>query len=308
MISDSLKQSYLRRKKRLEKVFLTDLDCHRYLREHSSLVDAMLETILESRSRGPELAVFATGGYGRRELFPSSDLDVLFVFDGKDTAAEPIISSVLHELWDTGLDIGHQVWSLQELGDLSLNQYQFIIALLDSRPVGPDSDLRSYFRSKLLPEFFAANGEFLAAKIIEITRSRHHEFDNTLYQLEPDLKLAPGGLRDLQVGRWLSRLDGSHHFLPYSEEEIEKKREKKETIKFKLKLLNLETGKEELFEDISSFEFNKKANHIVMVTYPPDGSKTKGKDIILRNLDNRKTRNIGNVIFPTSLFFYFLFL
>lgn len=81
----------------------------------------------------------------------------------------------------------------------------------------------------------------------------------------------------------------------YSEDEIEKKREKKETIKFKLQLLNLETGKDELFEDISSFQFNKKADHIVMVTYPPKGSESKGNDIILRNLKNGKTRNIGNV-------------
>jgi len=81
----------------------------------------------------------------------------------------------------------------------------------------------------------------------------------------------------------------------YSEDELEKKREKKETIKYKMKLLHLETDKEELFEDISSFSFNKRSDHLVMVTYKPEGSKTEGKDIILRNLDNRKTRNIGNV-------------
>jgi len=81
----------------------------------------------------------------------------------------------------------------------------------------------------------------------------------------------------------------------YSEDELEKKREKNETIKYKMKLLKLESGDEELFEDISSFSFNKKSDHVVMVTYPPKGNNTKGKDIILRNLKNKNTRNIGNV-------------
>ena len=62
-----------------------------------------------------------------------------------------------------------------------------------------------------------------------------------------------------------------------------------------MKLLHLETGKEELFEDISNFSFNKMADHLMMVAYKPEGSKTEGKDIILRNLENRKTRNIGNI-------------
>lgn len=81
----------------------------------------------------------------------------------------------------------------------------------------------------------------------------------------------------------------------YPEKELEKKREKNETIKYKMTLLNLETGDEEKFEEISSFRFSESSGHLVMVAYKPKGIKHKGKDIILRNLLTGQTRNIGNV-------------
>ena len=221
MSLDDLKQSYLDQKRKLEETFLTHQDCHLYLRDHSSSVDSLVKSILETYSGKSELAVFAIGGYGREELFPSSDLDILFVFEGGNATAETIISSVLHVLWDTGLDIGHQVWNLQELEALDLDRYQFALALLDIRPIGTASDLGDYVTSSLLPKFLAANSENLTSKIIELTASRHREFDETIYQLEPDLKLAPGGLRDLQVGRWLTRLSGTRRFIKFSTEEIE---------------------------------------------------------------------------------------
>lgn len=222
MSADSLKETYLSEKRKLKQLFFENQDGQLYLREHCLLIDSVVDEILKARASLDDLAAFAIGGYGRQELFPSSDLDLLLVFDPeKITRTEPMISAVLHGLWDTGLEIGHQVWSVKELRGLTLDQYQFVLALIDKRPLGRQNALGRHFQTEILPAFFAANRDAIARKIVDLTNFRHQEFDNTIYQLEPDLKLAPGGLRDIQVGRWLTRLLGSQEFLPYSGTEID---------------------------------------------------------------------------------------
>ncbi|MGW8178549.1 MAG: [protein-PII] uridylyltransferase family protein, partial [bacterium] len=218
----SLKHTYLADRAGLGEEFKRTQDGGRFLVEHSRLIDALVNTIFTDHPTDCSLALFATGGYGRRELFPASDLDILFVFDEKEKeTAEPAVSEILNELWGTGLDIGHQVWSLTELNTLDLEYYEFVLALLDCRPLGSENLISRHITSELLPAFFKANGEALSHRLVELANIRHKEFENTIYQLEPDLKTAPGGLRDLQTGRWLGRLTGAQELSHFSEEELE---------------------------------------------------------------------------------------
>ena len=242
MIADhvrSLKASYLHEKEALEQRFFSNQGSSQFLKDHSELVDSLVEAIFIPQSSRCELALFATGGYGRRELFPCSDVDVLLVFQGKQKSlAEKAISTILHELWDTGLEIGHQVWSLEELQRLDPTQYQFALALLDNRPMGNPCSLTRRVQSEVVPAFFSAHERDLTQTIIELTRSRHEEFSNTVYQLEPDLKLAPGGLRDLHVSSCLTRLRGSPHYLPFTQTEIEASDEFLKRLRILLHLMN----------------------------------------------------------------------
>lgn len=220
------KQTYLREKRKLEQRFRAEQRGHDYLQNHSDLIDSLVKSVVETHSKGFGLAVFATGGYGRKELFPFSDLDLLLVFDGEEKqTGEQLVSIILRDLWDTGLDIGHQVWSFQELTRLSLEQDQFVLALLDLRPLVHGEDLGDRVLSELVPSFLKSNREALCARIVELAVSRHQEFEDTVYQLEPDLKLSPGGLRDLQIGKWLSRLTGRSQLPGYSATEIESSEE-----------------------------------------------------------------------------------
>ncbi|MFM7705917.1 MAG: nucleotidyltransferase domain-containing protein, partial [Rubrivivax sp.] len=173
------------------------------LRRLARLVDGTLRTLWRAHAMPPGSALVAVGGYGRGELFPHSDVDVLVLLPpGADTAA---VGAFITACWDTGLEIGSSVRTVEECLAEARRDVTVQTALLESRRVTGSRVLFDQFeqatRQALDP------GAFLRAKTLEM-QQRHTRHDSTPYALEPNCKESPGGLRDLQVLVWIARAAG----------------------------------------------------------------------------------------------------
>ncbi|MEL7540528.1 MAG: [protein-PII] uridylyltransferase [Pseudomonadota bacterium] len=153
---------------------------------------------------GERLAVFATGGYGRSVLAPSSDIDLLFIRAYKASAhAESVIEFMLYALWDMGLKVGHAFRTPQECVRLSKEDVTIKTSLLDARYLFGDHDLaeetRDLFNKQVV---IGRDAEFIADKLEE-RDNRHARQGNARYLVEPNVKESKGGLRDLQTLYWI---------------------------------------------------------------------------------------------------------
>jgi [protein-PII] uridylyltransferase len=148
-------------------------------------------------------AVIAVGGYGRAELFPHSDVDLLIIPRGApDAAQQARIESLVRMLWDMGLAIGHAVRTVAECRQEAAGDATVMTSMLESRLVaGPRSAFEAF--ELALSEVLDAR-TFFRAKMLE-QQQRHTKFEETPYSLEPNCQESPGGLRDLQVLLWVAR-------------------------------------------------------------------------------------------------------
>ncbi len=181
--------------------------------ERSALVDAVLERLhRESFADDPSgpagFCLVALGGYGRRELFPYSDIDLLFLTADNRTATlhREAQARIARTLWDLRLRVGSVCRPLEECSRLHRDNLEFNVALLDARSLTGDPELFTRLRARAIPRFVAHDRQTLVRELVEITRGRHAKFGHTIFHLEPNLKEAPGGLRDYQVARWLSAI------------------------------------------------------------------------------------------------------
>jgi [protein-PII] uridylyltransferase len=162
---------------------------------------------------GPGLALVAVGGYGRKELFPHSDVDLLVLVDtDKDIPPREILSVFFQTLWDASMRPSHSVHSLADCVTEHPDNAEFTISLLDHRFLSGDEALYQQMTQKF-SQFRARRGAAVAKRLVELAEERRSKFQNTIYQLEPNIKETPGGLRDLQTARWLQMLD-PHGNLP----------------------------------------------------------------------------------------------
>ncbi len=180
----------------LERATLIDDLVARLYREHFSLHLA-----------GPEDFCFASlGGYGRQELYPHSDIDLLFLsLDArKQTQHREGVAAMSRTLWDLRLRVGGTARTLEECGKLHRDSLEFNVALLDCRYLAGDARLFARLRDEVVPHLVARDGPDLVRDLSEMTRRRHEKHGNTIFHLEPNIKEAPGGLRDYHVARWLA--------------------------------------------------------------------------------------------------------
>ncbi|MFC6644707.1 HD domain-containing protein [Granulicella cerasi] len=150
------------------------------------------------------VAFGAVGGYGRRQLFPSSDVDLLFLVEKNDLAKEAI-RHVSQALWDCGLKIALSSRPTSDCEKFEATNPEFGLSLMDFRPLGGDSKLLSRMQERCLPRLFKHDKSILA-ELGSLTRERHKKYGNTLFHLEPNIKDCPGGLRDGHVAIWLHRI------------------------------------------------------------------------------------------------------
>ncbi|MBI4483060.1 MAG: [protein-PII] uridylyltransferase [Acidobacteria bacterium] len=184
-------------------------------REHARWVDALLQSAWReggahshSGKATPDsrLALMALGGYGRRELYPFSDVDLLFLWRGKDEKhAVPQVKRLVARLWDLGLPIKQHVRSIEEL-DLDVRQNpEFAMALLDARLLAGDTALAERAAEQLARLLNAQRDRWME-ELAALQQERYARFDQTIYHLEPDVKECVGGLRDLHCVHWSSRI------------------------------------------------------------------------------------------------------
>ena len=188
----------------------TGRDVRKALSRLAHLADGVLKQLWEHAGLQHPFALLAVGGFGRGELFPHSDVDVLVLLpDGfdphYDTALKARIEAFIGSCWDVGLEIGSSVRTLGDCLTEAAKDVTIQTALLEHRLITGNTELVQQFQTA----FFKAMDPraFFVAKTLEL-RQRHTKFENTPYSLEPNCKESPGGLRDLQVILWVAKAAG----------------------------------------------------------------------------------------------------
>ncbi|MEJ8809564.1 [protein-PII] uridylyltransferase [Variovorax ureilyticus] len=179
---------------------------HTVLRQLSALADETLTALWTDADFGTEFALVAVGGFGRGELFPYSDVDVLLLLPEGGARIDPArIEAFIGHCWDAGLEIGSSVRTVSECLAEAAKDVTVQTSLLESRLIAGDKKLYSAFRKRFLAAIDPQ--AFFTAKTQEM-RHRHQKFENTPYALEPNCKESPGGLRDLQIILWATKAAG----------------------------------------------------------------------------------------------------
>ncbi|MBI3223267.1 MAG: [protein-PII] uridylyltransferase [Nitrosomonadales bacterium] len=189
----------------LEQSYLQHGKAARLLKTHSQLIDRYLLQVWQQLAMPPQLALVAVGGYGRNELYPKSDIDLLILLDEEpDDALQQKLQQLVGMLWDIGLEVGHSIRSvaqcLSEAADITVQTN-----LLEARLLCGNSRLFRQLHDAMQQHLDPR--QFYLAKLQE-QQQRHTRFVDADYNLEPNLKESPGGLRDLQTIGWISRAAG----------------------------------------------------------------------------------------------------
>lgn len=187
------------------------------IRLRAAFMDALLRALWDRQDwDGAEIALVAVGGYGRGELHPHSDIDILLLLGDNDHGREQTLESFLTLLWDIGLVIGHSVRTVDECARKARADVTILTNLMEARTIRGPTDLMQRVRAATGPDRMWPSADFLRAKLEE-QRARHTKFADTEYNLEPNVKSCPGGLRDLQIIGWLAE----RHFGVESLEQID---------------------------------------------------------------------------------------
>ncbi len=178
----------------------------RYLTRHTALVDSVLSEISTHLALPASFCLAAVGGYGRGELFPGSDVDLLLLLPDEPTAEQQTtLENWVQACWDVGLEIGHSVRTIDACIAEADADITVETNLLEARLVWGASELFDAFGRRFQARFDARH--FFDGKLAE-QKARHARFDDSAYKLEPNLKDSPGGLRDLHTIHWLARACG----------------------------------------------------------------------------------------------------
>jgi [protein-PII] uridylyltransferase len=177
--------------------------CREWATQADEWLRALFESALPDGGRG--LALLAVGGYGRRALAPGSDLDLLLVHDGKQKRVKQAADAIWYPIWDAGQPLDHSVRTVKELRTVMDSDIKVALGLLDARLVAGDADLAGAALERAGDMWRTRAARWLP-DLDAATRARHARFGDLAFLLEPDLKEARGGLRDVQLIRSLGRI------------------------------------------------------------------------------------------------------
>ena len=217
-------------RERIRKLFESSASAQETLRQLCELADETigkvfgeLQGVREAGSQG--LALLALGGYGREVLFPFSDLDLLFLFANEKIEEEtrPLIAEFSRMLWDLGFRVSSAGRTIDECKKIEQDNAEFHLAMLDRRYLGGDKALFEKLDTKVLAVAEKQARPFLLVELQRLTRDRLGRYGNTIFHLEPNVKDAPGGLRDFHSMLWMRQLAGDRRdprFSPMNEDEL----------------------------------------------------------------------------------------
>ncbi len=186
--------------------FLAEEPVEELVRARAALIDAVLRQVWSEQLAGRgRWALVAVGGYGRGELHPCSDIDLLLLVTAPPDAPERSqIERFIAFLWDIGLEVGHSVRTVRECVEESAADVSVMTTLLEARLLAGEEALFASMRAALAPEHLWPVREFFEAKLRE-QAERHLKANDTAYNLEPNVKTGPGGLRDIQTIGWVAK-------------------------------------------------------------------------------------------------------
>ncbi len=172
----------------------------------SHLVDAILSRAWSQffPADDKHIALIAVGGYGRGELHPRSDIDLMILIRKSDKPYKESIVGFTTFLWDIGLEVGHSVRTLKECIREAKQDITVATNLQEARLLIGAEDLFAEQHKRTGPKYLWPSKKFFAAKLEE-QKQRHHKFGDTAYNLEPNIKESPGGLRDIQMIGWVAK-------------------------------------------------------------------------------------------------------
>ncbi len=180
------------------------------VRERAEATDDLVRGLWAGLTGGMDgsVALVAVGGYGRRQMFPYSDLDLLFLLDGK--AAEREVKNAIRrlnqDLWDAGLRVAAATRTVAECGRWDAENAELTMSLLDRRLVTGSAAVFTRMEEQGLAKLLRRDRRAVTVRLLELTAARYAKYGGTLFHLEPNLKDCPGGLRDVHVCGWLRAL------------------------------------------------------------------------------------------------------
>ncbi|HTW50094.1 MAG TPA: hypothetical protein VMD92_19200 [Acidobacteriaceae bacterium] len=185
------------------------------IRRRAQIVGSLLRELWDDIAAGAdqsEIALVATGGFGRRELFPCSDIDVLFLCASEkvEPAWSDHIRACTQTMWDIGLRASPVTRTLKECERVHPDNLEFTVSLLDRRFLTGSRELYSKFERDLLPSVILREWDTVVQNLAEMARARHAKYGNTIFHVEPNVKECPGGLRDYHLAQWLTLLNAVH--------------------------------------------------------------------------------------------------
>jgi [protein-PII] uridylyltransferase len=191
----------------LDQRFASGRNVRRLVEDRAWFVDNLLQQAWDQFEWNEEadIALVAVGGYGRGELHPYSDIDLLILLEHADHEVfRDSIERFLTLLWDIGLEVGQSVRSIEECAEEARADLTVITNLMESRTIAGPERLRKRMLEVTAPDQMWPSKAFFLAKRAE-QQARHHKYNDTEYNLEPNVKGSPGGLRDIQTILWVAR-------------------------------------------------------------------------------------------------------
>jgi len=202
----------------LKERFFNGMPAFDAMRERSDVMDAVLCALLEHASTkvfpaanpttGERFAVIAVGGYGRGDLAPFSDIDLLFLTHYKRASrVEQMVEHILYLMWDMGLKVGHATRTVADCVRLAKTDMTIRTGMLEGRPVWGETELIEELQSVFWSDVASDDAHFMTAKLEE-REDRHSSYGDSRYLLEPNVKEGKGAIRDLQALYWIAK----HHY------------------------------------------------------------------------------------------------
>lgn len=203
-----MKSELRSRRKALETLWQKGLSGQVLLKEHTAVVDhSLIKSFKGCQTDTSDIALVALGGYGRKELFPFSDIDIMILYrEGAEDRLNDIAEAVFYPLWDAGLEVGHGVRTPAICIDDAHNDFFFQVALLDARLLTGSSELFNELLTEYTKTFINSHRKSFFENMVSHCKLRHERFGNHSYLLEPHIKESRGGFRDIQAMLWSAQV------------------------------------------------------------------------------------------------------